>query len=684
MTVSPRIREKLLKPKLKVIKTRDKRPSKIASVGRFLLQVPWSDLFLPDQSCEDKLSILTEIVNYGLDTIMPERSVRVHETDRPWMNSQLKALIALRQKALATNNVPLFKILRNKVNRERKRCRKIYYENKVKGLRDTKPRNWWREVKQLCGTAKETGRDLRTILHPNLVFDDNVLSEKINGAFVSVMQGYSPLSENILVASEDDEPLSVTEAAVARKLRAVSTSRAGGPDNLPNWVLKEYADILAFPIADILNTSFLECKVPRVWKLANVPPLPKVPTISNFTKDLRPISLTSTLSKVAEDIVIEKELRPTILSSIDPGQFGFIPGSSTTFALISMLHYWLCATDGNGATVRTALLDYRKAFDLVDHHLLIAKLFSLGVKPTIVNWIIDFLRNRQQRVKLNNNCYSSWLNVSAGVPQGTRLGPWLFLVMINDLKLPGGSFSMWKFADDTTVSEVVPSSGESSLQEAVNHISSWSHSNHFQLNPTKCKELIVCFQKIPPPYSPITIDGMQFQRVSSAKVLGVTISNDLKWNDHVDTITSKAARRLYLLSQLKRAGISSDDLLAFYYSVIRSVLEFSCQLFHRSLPKYLSDDIERIQRRAMRIIFPNLSYCEALNKAGIPTLSERRESLSIKLFEDIVSNEHHKLANLLPQMSSSYARRLRNKRRFNTPICRTDRFMNSFIISHAM
>ena len=133
----------------------------------------------------------------------------------------------------------------------------------------------------------------------------------------------------------------------------------------------------------------------------------------------------------------------------------------------------------------------------------------------------------------------------------------------------------------------------------INHISSWSHSNLFQLNPTKCKELIVCFQKSPPPYSPITIDGVQFQRVSSAKVLGVTISNVLKWNDHVDTITSKAARRLYLLSQLKRAGISSDDLLAFYYSVIRSVLEFSCHLFHRSLPKYLSDDIERIQRRAM-------------------------------------------------------------------------------------
>ena len=84
---------------------------------------------------------------------------------------------------------------------------------KVKGLRDTKPRDWWREVKQLCGTAKATGRDLRTTLHPNLVFDDNVLSEKINEAFISVMQRYSPLSENVLVASGDDEPLSLTEAA---------------------------------------------------------------------------------------------------------------------------------------------------------------------------------------------------------------------------------------------------------------------------------------------------------------------------------------------------------------------------------------------------------------------------------------------------------------------------------------
>ena len=155
-----------------------------------------------------------------------------------------------------------------------------------------------------------------------------------------------------------------------------SCARAGGPDDLPNWLLKEYADILAAPIAEILNTSFSEYKVPRAWKIADVPPLPNPSTIDDINKDLRPISLTSTLSKVAEGFVIDMDLKPVMLSVIDSSQFGFIPGSCTTFALVSMFHQWLRATDGNGSTVRTALLDFRKAFDLVDHHILAAKLLA--------------------------------------------------------------------------------------------------------------------------------------------------------------------------------------------------------------------------------------------------------------------------------------------------------------------
>ena len=142
-----------------------------------------------------------------------------------------------------------------------------------------------------------------------------------------------------------------------------------------------------------------------------------------------PVFLTSTLSKIAEDFIIQHDLKPKLLNIIDPKQFGFIPGSSTKFALISMINKWLAATDGTGSAVRVILLDYGKAFDLVDNNLLVAKLHKYGIKPTVLNWIVDFLRNRFQRVKLDSDCYSDFLHVPAGVPQGTKLGPWLFLAI---------------------------------------------------------------------------------------------------------------------------------------------------------------------------------------------------------------------------------------------------------------
>ena len=122
----------------------------------------------------------------------------------------------------------------------RKHCRKVYYENKVKDLHDSKPRNWWREVKQLCGSVKSSsGRDLTSILHPDLVCDVPTLANKINQAFVSVMDGYSPLTESVCMDTDGGQPIIVTENSVRPKLRKISCARAGGPDDLPNWVLRD-------------------------------------------------------------------------------------------------------------------------------------------------------------------------------------------------------------------------------------------------------------------------------------------------------------------------------------------------------------------------------------------------------------------------------------------------------------
>jgi len=151
-------------------------------------------------------------------------------------------------------------------------------------------------------------------------------------------------------------------------------------------------------------------------------------------------------------------------------------------------------------------------------------------------------------VKLNFDCFSDFKPVPTGIPQGTRIGPWIFLVMINDLTTSNTSSSIWKFADDTTVSEIVPKFGASVLEDTVHDVLRWSNDNRFKLNSLKCKELRIDFRRESNLVTvPLEANGNAFEIVKSVKILGVTVRNDLKWNDHVDNITAKASRRIYLL-----------------------------------------------------------------------------------------------------------------------------------------
>ena len=296
----------------------------------------------------------------------------------------------------------------------------------------------------------------------------------------------------------------------------------------------------------------------------------------------------------------------------------------------------------------------------------------------------EFLRSRYQRVKLKSDCFSDFKPVPAGIPQGTRIGPWLFLVMINDLTSSNAPSSMWKFADDTTVSEIVAKFGASVLQDTVHDVLRWSNDNRFKLNSLKCTELRIDFRRennldIVSPEA----NGNAFEIVRSAKILGVTVRNDLKWIDHVDDITMKASRRIYLLKQLKRAGIDRKSLILFYCTRIRSILEYACQAFHTNLPAYLSDQIERVQKRVLRILFPEVSYSKALEDAGLKTLFHRREELCSSLFKQIVESDQHKLAGLLPAHNDSERYNFRTRRMFSIPNVKTKRFGNTFIMHFA-
>ncbi len=164
--------------------------------------------------------------------------------------------------------------------------------------------------------------------------------------------------------------------------------------------------LLAYPVSKIINSSFKEMKLLSIWKVANVIPLPKIKPVENVTKHLRSISLTARLLKVAENFGVQNYFKRAVLKILDPNQYGAVSKSSTTHALIHMVHVWARETDGNSATVRTILLDYRKAFDLIDHRILVEKLFVLDLPNCVVNWIIDFLLNRLQGTKLADECFS--------------------------------------------------------------------------------------------------------------------------------------------------------------------------------------------------------------------------------------------------------------------------------------
>ena len=179
-------------------------------------------------------------------------------------------------------------------------------------------------------------------------------------------------------------------------------------------------------------------------------------------------------------------------------------------------------------------------------------------------------------------------------------------------------------------------------------------------------------------------NGNAFEIVKAAKILGITARNDLKWNDYVDNITAKASGRIYLLKQLKRTDTDRKSLIQFFCGRNRSVLEYAYQTFHSSLPACLSDQIERVQKRVLRILFPEVWYSKALADAGLKTLFHRRKELCSTLFiQTAESDGQHKLTGLLPVRNDNARYNFRNRRMFSIPRVNTKGFRNSFIMHYA-
>ena len=301
------------------------------------------------------------------------------------------------------------------------------------------------------------------------------------------------------------DSLSTTPQEVEMILKSLKLGKAAGPDSINNRILKELAFPLSFPPCDLFNFSLSSGKVPSIWKEANVTPIFKKEDPS-FISNYRPISLLSTIGKVLEKIVhknIFNFIRDhEILTTL---QSGFIPGDSTVNQLVDIYNTFCKALD-EGKEVRAIFCDVSKAFDRVWHKGLLYKLQTIGISGPLLAWFKDYLDNRRQRVVLPG-AVSGWTSLKAGVPQGSILGPLLFLVYINDIVEDIHS-TIRLFADDTSLYIIVedPLRAADQLNSDLAKIHLWANKWLVSFNPSKSESIIFSRKQIKPFHPPVKMN----------------------------------------------------------------------------------------------------------------------------------------------------------------------------------
>ena len=422
------------------------------------------------------------------------------------------------------------------------------------------------------------------------------------------------------------EPITTVEIKVEKvklKLSNLKPCSAPGPDSMWPRVLQKLADVLAKPLAMIYTKLLGQGTVPPIWKKANVCPIFKKGSKTD-TGNYRPVSLTCVVCKVMESVLKDAIVEHlTTNRLIRDSQHGFMAGRS---CLTNLLEYLEALTKwvDEGAPVDVVYLDFAKAFDKVPTERLMEKCKGVGLGGELLDWIHEWLLGREQRVVINGHC-SSWEKVTSGVPQGSVLGPLLFLIYINDLDgaVDVSGAVLKKFADDTKFAMVVESEEDKAKFQAVlDHLQAWSQDWQMLFNVSKCKILHMGRNNSNYEYS---MGSRVLEAVESEKDVGVAIHKSLKPSLQCARAASKAN---LILGQLARAVTYRDSstFMRLYQVYVRPHLEYAVQSWS-PWTKADMEVLERVQRRAVMMVsnLQGKSYEERLAELGMVTLETRRK-----------------------------------------------------------
>ena len=598
---------------------------------RHMREQQW-DSILPDDHCTEQLyTSFSDVLNEAKVRFIPKK---VFKQNKPKLKRTFipppgvlekvrlkRRLFKYYKKFPTTQNFNLYDAARIIVSIAVKRAKCTKEINIAKDIKKN-PKAFFRYVTtktkprvNVSNLRKEDG---------SLTDSDKQKCDILNDFFISVFtdEDLSHMPEFEKKTNSVLTDIHVTEEDIKKALSSLNISKSPGPDQIHPRILKELANEISYPLLKIFKKSMTEGKLPSSWKLAEVRPIFKKGDKS-APGNYRPVSLTSVLCKIFEGFVrdaLYKHLSNNNLLSKD--QFGFCSGRSCTSQLLVTLQHWFECLDED-IPVDAAYLDFQKAFDSVPHKRLLLKLRGYGIQGNVLNWVADFLRDREQYVSINGKT-SSKLPVTSGVPQGSVLGPTLFIYFINDLPDIITKVDTKIFADDTKVyTKIETENDHKILQDSIQDMFKWTEKWLIKFNSNKCKMLHLGNNN---PHHDYVIgnNNSEIMETVCEKDLGVYVDGLLNFNEHISE-TIKKGRRMSGLIMRTMSYKSKEIMVPLFKTLIRPIIEYANATWSPYIRKNI-DSLESIQRNFTKYIngMYNLSYQQRLVALNLHSLEYRR------------------------------------------------------------
>ena len=593
--------------------------------------------------CNEGWNVFKNSICDGIEKFVPKQKRNLKS--RPvWINKHVIRLCRQKRRRFAIyckdrsdENLRIYKKVEKQCKNAVRRAKRNF-EKKLSQDSNKKPFNAYMKSK-----TKSTSNVGPLKVNGNVISDSNSMATILNDYFSSIFTQHHDKTIPHLPPENFKEELKllfITKHMVEEKLKKLKDSPSSGPDCIPSLILKRFSSLLAGPLAIIFNKSIRSSVVPEDWLLGNVTPIYKKGSKCK-PEHYRPVSLTCICCKVLESFIkdcIVKHIQENNL--LRKTQHGFLKGRSCTTNLLEFLEQ-LINSQENLEPVDVVYLDFAKAFDKVPVSKLLAKVKAKGISGNIFNWIKSWLTNRKQRVVLNGK-FSSWLAVLSGVPQGSVLGPLLFLIFIDDLDDFAPLINILsKFADDTKLGHTVISQNDKEiLQSQLDSLTKWADKWGMEFNVSKCKVMHLGSRNN---NFTFTMNGEILSVVDREKDIGVTFNESLK-----PGLYCKEAARIArgVLFQISRSFHYRDRhvFLNLYKRYVRVHLEFATPVWSTWQVGDITT-LEKVQQKAVGMIsgLKGKTYEEKLKELNLPTLEKRRYRADLiqlfKILNDIDSVE---------------------------------------------